>query len=361
MRSNRMKLSIVIPVYNAEKFISKCIRSVLRQTYPNFEIVIINDGSTDQSLNICNELKEKDSRILVISQPNSGSAKARRVGIDHATGDYVMFLDADDYFCTKNAFEIVCNAIENTGADLIQFSYQKKLRFVKRVCPCVKTPLLQDHNDFMNNHYPMLLGSYYEDAKITASLYDKAYKRSLFDEAISSSDTCYIFMGDDVYLNLHILCHVQKAFFIPDCLYSYQCLTGGTKRFNKHYMEDYDIVKKTQLHFIRQLGAQYAWKQDMEYYCHAETAWCMYAYSIDIVRFCDGNREKAIAMISQCFSYQWIRTAITYFSENVISDTYTPTLEKIRLLTEENPSSYYELAEQRKEKKDLKYFVRKFL
>ena len=361
MCSDRLKLSIVIPVFNAEKFIRKCIRSVLRQTYPYYEVVIINDGSTDQSLNICNEIKEKDSRILVISQPNSGSAKARRVGIDHATGDYVMFLDADDYFCVKNALEVVCTAIEKTGADLVQFSYQKKLRFVKKVCPCVNAPLLQEHNDFMNNHYPMLLGSYYEGAKITASLYDKAYKRSLFDGVISSSDTRYIFMGDDVYLNLHILRHVQKAYFIPECLYSYQCLTGGTKRFNKHYMEDYDIVKQTQLYFIQELGPQYAWKQDMEYFCHAETAWCMYAYSIDIVRFCSGDREKSVEMIRRCFDYQWIRNAISYFLETSITDSYSPTLEKIHLLTSQNPEAYYEIAEQRKEKKDLKYLVRKFL
>lgn len=361
MQQDCPKLSVVIPVYNAEKYIRKCIKSVLCQTYPHFEVIIVNDGSSDHSFDICNDLKTHDDRIVLVSQPNGGSAKARRVGIEHANGDYVMFLDADDYFCSQDAFKIVQTTVEQTSADLIQFSYQKKLRFIRRKCRRVESRLFQEHRDFMNNHYPMLLGSYYEGAKLTASLYDKAYKRSLFDGVVSSENTPHIFMGDDVYLNLHILQNVQKACFIPDCLYSYQCLTGGTKRFNSHYMEDYDIVKAAQLKTIQQLAPRYSWKQDMEYYCHAETAWCMYAYCIDIVKASDGNRENAIEVIEKCLQYSWIKRAIEYFTHTEITDTYAPTLDRIRLLVERNPVAYYETAIQQKEKKDLKYYARKFL
>lgn len=98
------KISVIIPAYNAEKYISKTIESVLQQTYDNFEIIIVNDGSQDNTGAIIKEYQEKDNRIKYIEQENQGETIARNVGMEHATGEYISFLDADDLWM-KDALE----------------------------------------------------------------------------------------------------------------------------------------------------------------------------------------------------------------------------------------------------------------
>lgn len=93
-----MKYSIIVPVYNVEKYIENCVSSVLKQTYGDFELLLVDDGSTDNSPLICDSLAEKDERIKVIHKQNGGVSSARNEGIRQAKGDYILFLDADDYF-----------------------------------------------------------------------------------------------------------------------------------------------------------------------------------------------------------------------------------------------------------------------
>lgn len=92
-----MKISIIIPVYNVLDFISECVNSVLNQTYKNFEILLVDDGSTDGSSQLCDEFGNKDNRIRVYHKKNGGLSDARNYGICRATGDYIIFLDSDDF------------------------------------------------------------------------------------------------------------------------------------------------------------------------------------------------------------------------------------------------------------------------
>lgn len=94
-------ISVIIPVYNVEKYLNKCITSVVEQTYKNLEIIIVDDGSTDQSPEICDEWKKRDSRIQVVHSSNGGAGKARNTALDIATGDYVTFVDSDDYIAPQ--------------------------------------------------------------------------------------------------------------------------------------------------------------------------------------------------------------------------------------------------------------------
>ena len=91
------KVSIIVPVYNVESYLNECIDSIINQTYRNLEIILIDDGSTDLSGEICDRYKEIDSRILVIHQKNQGAANAKNNGLDLATGDYISFVDSDDF------------------------------------------------------------------------------------------------------------------------------------------------------------------------------------------------------------------------------------------------------------------------
>lgn len=356
---NNRKISIVIPVYNGEKFVKKCLKSVLFQTYRNIEVVVVNDGSKDHSLEICNSIAREDSRVKVISQTNGGSAKARRVGIANTTGEYVMFVDVDDFFCCKDAIEIVAGYLEQRDVDVLEFGYQKKLRFVRKSIKHVQKEKYMDRAEFMTDHYPMLLGSYYGGSLLTASMYDKAYRRTLFDGILSVEDTKYIFIGDDVYLNLHILENAQSVCFAPEVLYTYQALTGGTKRFNSHYMDDYQVVKDNQMYFIEKYKDQFPWKQNMIYYCHAETAWCVFAHILEIVKHFPEKDAKCL--IDSCFDYSWVRESINYFEITEIADTYEPTLEKIDLLLKRDTCAYYTEAIKVNGKRSLMHYLRKVM
>ncbi len=110
---NKPLVSVIIPVYNNERFLDKCIRSVCAQKYDNLEIIIINDGSTDRSLEIINIWKEKDSRLIVIDQENRGVSGARNAGIDKASGEYITFIDGDDYVGPMYIYRLVRSAVTN--------------------------------------------------------------------------------------------------------------------------------------------------------------------------------------------------------------------------------------------------------
>lgn len=110
MSENRPKISIIIPAYNAEKTLRRCIDSVLTQSYKNFEVIIVNDGSKDSTGNICDEYSNTDNRISVIHQENKGVSTARNVGINNSTGTWITFLDADD-FIEKETFSDITAAI----------------------------------------------------------------------------------------------------------------------------------------------------------------------------------------------------------------------------------------------------------
>ena len=109
-------VSIIIPVYNVEDFVEQCIDSILNQTYSNLEIIAVNDGSTDSSLKILENIKKKDSRVMIINQKNSGVSSARNAGIAKANGKYLVFVDADD-FLARNFVDYMLELIKYNDSD----------------------------------------------------------------------------------------------------------------------------------------------------------------------------------------------------------------------------------------------------
>ena len=118
-------ISVIIPMYNAEKYIAKLLNCLKNQTYRNLEIIVINDGSTDNSLNIVQEIAKDDNRIRVISIPNAGVGNARNIGIENAKGDYITFLDADDYI-DIGTYEKIIEKIKETGTKLLRYNFIKE-------------------------------------------------------------------------------------------------------------------------------------------------------------------------------------------------------------------------------------------
>ena len=127
-----MKISIVVPVYNVEKYLSKCLESLISQTLADIEIICINDGSTDKSLEILENYASKDNRVKIINQENQGVSTARNNGLACANGEYVTFVDSDDWLESNSCEELYNKAIQ-TNSDIVLFSHYD-------VFPNKKTP-----------------------------------------------------------------------------------------------------------------------------------------------------------------------------------------------------------------------------
>lgn len=119
------RFSIIVPVYNVEKYLDECVKSVLAQTFSDFELILVDDGSKDASGALCDTLALTDTRIRVVHQENQGLSGARNTGIQAATGDYLMFLDSDDWWAGDGCLQRVADRLAETQADVLSFNYQK--------------------------------------------------------------------------------------------------------------------------------------------------------------------------------------------------------------------------------------------
>ena len=122
--SDKVSISVIIPVYNQEKYVGKCIRSVLGQSFQDFEVIIVNDGSTDRSLRICQRYAPKDSRVSIIDKQNAGLAQARKDGVLKAKGEYICFLDSDDYLAS-DALELLYELAQKHQVDMVVGNYNQ--------------------------------------------------------------------------------------------------------------------------------------------------------------------------------------------------------------------------------------------
>ena len=124
MESNKLTISVIVPVYNTELYLHRCIDSILSQTFTDFELLLINDGSTDRSGEICDEYAAKDSRIKVFHKENGGVSSARNMGLDEARGEWVAFVDADDYWYADNVLEQLLDIVKQNDLDIVRGEYK---------------------------------------------------------------------------------------------------------------------------------------------------------------------------------------------------------------------------------------------
>ncbi len=125
MTNEEVRVSVIIPVYNVEKYLHQCVDSVLNQTYKKLEVILVDDGSKDSSGKICDEYAAKDSRVVVIHKKNGGLSSARNAGMEKATGTHLMFLDSDDFWDSEAVLSGVAESLRKTDADVVCFGYRE--------------------------------------------------------------------------------------------------------------------------------------------------------------------------------------------------------------------------------------------
>lgn len=175
-----MKFSIIVPVYNVETYLEECIDSVLEQSYQDFELILVDDGSTDSSPTICDRYERQDTRIKVIHKANGGLSSARNAGIEKATGDIICFVDSDDYWNNAEGLSVIADMFTQYNVDVVEFScwkfWDNTSILKEEVLPKVfHTRGCNADNKEDNLHYMICNG------EMTSCAWNKACRKSLFE------------------------------------------------------------------------------------------------------------------------------------------------------------------------------------
>lgn len=215
------KVSVIVPVYNAEKYLEECIKSLMNQTLKDIEIILVNDGSKDNSQKICEKYEKEDKRIILINKENGGQAEARNVGMNIATGKYIMFLDADDLF-ELNSCESMYNIIEKAGADYVIGNYQMTdedgTRWEKPAFDVEKYQEFKlDKDDFQKSFFVM-----------NSTVWNKIYKAQF----LKNNNITYkkLFPSEDDYFTS--LCYMKSncGYYTPQVMYLYRNCPNSTSK-----------------------------------------------------------------------------------------------------------------------------------
>lgn len=237
-------VSIIVPVYNSEKFLKRCVESILDQSYKNIEVILINDGSTDSSGEICDFFSKKDSRVKVINQTNSGPSIARNRGIDKAKGKYIQFVDSDDYI-EYNMTETLVNEMgKNIDLVLCGYKYIYKDDNNKLI---IKNSNIYKESCLTKSEFLSRFGILFKDYYINY-ICNKLYIKDIIRKHNIRFDLSTDW-GEDLLFNLHYLNQCNKVSIVDKLLYNYNKYNDNsiTSSFNRNLCNNqrkmYDSVR----------------------------------------------------------------------------------------------------------------------
>ena len=220
-----MEITIVIPVYNKEAYVERCFRQLMAQDFNSFEVVAVDDGSTDRSGEICDNIKQEDPRIRVIHTENRGVTAARKRGVEEARGKYIVFVDSDDELL-PGALNIMYETIERTGADEVIARFQSQDKVVSPVVfkGFTETTLPIWYIITGKNRFPVLWAC--------------IFRRELLTDILDTPRT--IIEGEDKLMQVKILMKQPKVYFSDACVYEYQVGMPNTRRRTLEREQLYD-------------------------------------------------------------------------------------------------------------------------
>ena len=226
-------LAVIVPCYHAEKYIDKCISSIVGQTYTNLEILLIDDGSVDNTGALCDEWQKQDTRIRVIHQQNTGSSYARKKGVECATAEYITFVDVDDWI-DRNMYADMMSALLSTNSDIAQCGYCKVYEdgHIEHCTQEGKTASIE----VLGREEGVLL--ILDDKKWKSYLWNKIFRKHLFDHVVFPKD---LNRGEDM-ISHDLFHHASQSVYLPDEYYHYYQSDGSLLRTN-------DVASQIKLQF----------------------------------------------------------------------------------------------------------------
>ena len=224
-----MKVSIIVPVYNTEAYLSKCIDSILNQTYSNIELILINDGSTDNSESIIKKYSSANSNIKYITQKNSGQSKARNKGLEVATGDYIVFADSDDFLESNMIEELIKPFSEDNDIEITicnYYIYYSKNNKIKNV--------------LFQNNIPDLKRAYLIEAPGPCF---KIFKKNLLKDFAFPEDIIY----EDLACIPYLIAKAKKIYYVPKYLYYYRQHSNSIVNSYGYSPNKLDVLKASEI------------------------------------------------------------------------------------------------------------------
>lgn len=314
---NRPLISIIIPVYNAESYIRRCIESVLSQTYKEIQVILINDGSTDNTLSILEEYSRSDSRIQLINKDNSGVSKTRNIGIDISDGEYIGFVDADDYL-EPEMYEKLYNAIKKTAADVACCGYYQDFDTYKYEIS-VDDSLLADNKTY----YELcgtsnILGQYFRQdirSGIGDGNWNKLFRKDIISD-IRYDNTLYC---EDVDFQIKVFEKCKKVVCIKEMLYHYvdNSFSATKKEFNDSKAGALNVVDDV----LNRVLSTYPDIKTQAYAFHL-------TWYISVLQDLMGNRNSKASK----YYYKIIRNKIRQNSKFYFQNKYSKRLDQFYLV-----------------------------
>ena len=255
------KISIIIPVYKVQEYLEKCIKSILCQTYRNLEIILVDDGSPDECGNICDRYAAKDKRIHVIHKQNEGVARARNDGLDYASGDYISFIDSDDWIA-KNAYEVLLDGLKKYDADCSVGACMTVIDRDGKLTPKKKkkSPVVCETSEKAMERV-LLRGS---------AVWNRLFKKKIFEQIRFPLDR----INDDEVVALHAYAECRKIVFLDQDTYYYRIRQNSitTSAFSLRAV-DYYYNSMDNLAFVREKKPELAECAEFKYvkamlYCY---------------------------------------------------------------------------------------------
>ena len=245
---NNPLISIIVPVYNVEPYIERCIESIIKQSYKNIEIVVVDDGSTDNSGRICDEYAQKDRRIKVIHKRNGGLVSARKVGVINSAGDYVAYVDGDDWI-EQHMYKILIRDAVQYNADIVTSGlYRDYENSVISEFDNISEGIYDTEN-IKKKIFPVMIytGRFFESG-INIHLYNKIYRRKLVETNQLNIDDC-VGIGEDAALVYPCIIDSKKIVVKHRCFYHYcirqnSIMSLGYKKEISGYKRIYGIIEK---------------------------------------------------------------------------------------------------------------------
>lgn len=279
-----MFLSVAVPVYNAEKYIDRCVESIMAQTFRNFELILVNDGSTDLSLEKCYQWESLYPTIIrVIDKKNTGSLLTRRVCLKETSGEYIYIMDADDYLLNKNAFEIIEKTIKLMNCDLVIFNAttlkDKSLYY---------SYSFKNREVFENKSLEQVYDCLVEGDNLN-SLWNKVFSRDLVDWNCDYNNFLYIKNGTDMFQTIPIIMNAKKIVYINEAFYFYQTNNNENSIVHKFNPQIYVSLRASYIRLYEEmqhhgvLTSEIERKLNVRYMKIASTA----AYKVRLVNLSD--------------------------------------------------------------------------
>lgn len=236
--NNEELISVIVPIYNGEKYLNRCVDSICNQSYKNLEIILINDGSTDKSIDICKEYEKLDNRIRIIDKKNTGVSNTRNIGIKESTGNYIMFVDCDDYIYQDSCNILMRNLYEFSADISIGNLFKSKEMINSNTSKDIEIMNFEEDKKLL---YLSIYNNPFKDIEFIEGSVGKIYRKNLIisNKIEFSSDLKY---GEDSLFNLECYSNAKKIILTKEIVYDY--IKNSDSASSGKLFDLYEEIKK---------------------------------------------------------------------------------------------------------------------